>query len=549
MWLGPITQMLALAAAGFQAQTGSPAADEAIPEPIATRQMTFAIPFRIEQTDQPSRQPVEVQLSVSSDRGKSWHLHGRVDPAKRHFIFGARDDGEYWFRLGTRDRSGAVRPEQTGVPAAPGLVVIVDTVPPKLQLEAVRGEAGQIIAQWQIYEPHPDLDSLTIQYRTTSDGPWQEVAVNRGEVGGSRVVRTGKVTWWPQADSGQMQIRGELVDTAGNPAVSHALVNLTPPRPSPTAVRPDPSQTVAKDPLGPWRPVKPDGQSVVAPNIATAGRQTQPPQHLLTKGPQSGSRYSEPVEKTYPAWQYPSPGVAEASPQDRRVEPKGPFDDPVPGLPPGQQPRMVNSRLFELAYDDRSIGPPATTRVELWRTADGGTSWSSFALDEDNRSPLTTTVDKEGIYGFRIVVLDGSGLGDRPPQSGDSPEIWIGVDVTQPTARITAASPDSGKLIISWQAEDTMLAARPVTLLFSDSPGGPWSTVAAELENTGRYAWPVDARVPRAIYLRLEVRDEAGNVGIFETNQSVAVDRTNPATRIRDVRPVGRSATIPSRRY
>ncbi len=34
--------------------------------------------------------------------------------------------------------------------------------------------------------------------------------------------------------------------------------------------------------------------------------------------------------------------------------------------------------------------------------------------------------------------------------------------------------------------------------------------MASGLENTGRYAWPIDSRTPPKFYLRLEVRDEAG---------------------------------------
>ena len=37
-----------------------------------------------------------------------------------------------------------------------------------------------------------------------------------------------------------------------------------------------------------------------------------------------------------------------------------------------------------------------------------------------------------------------------------------------------------------------MLAARPVSLSFAETHGGPWIPIASGLENTGRYAWPID---------------------------------------------------------
>ena len=185
---------------------------------------------------------------------------------------------------------------------------------------------------------------------------------------------------------------------------------------------------------------------------------------------------------------------------------------------------MVNSRTFELEYDVDSVGPSGIGRVELWGTRDGGQTWRSFTVDSGKRSPLQVSVKEEGMYGFRVVVTNGAGLGGKPPVAGDQPDLTIGVDLTKPTARIISAKQgvdaEAGQLIISWQADDQMLAARPVSLSFSETRGGPWLPIAAGLENSGRYAWPIDNRTPAKIYLRLEVRDEAGNVGSARNDRS-----------------------------
>jgi hypothetical protein len=225
-----------------------------------------------------------------------------------------------------------------------------------------------------------------------------------------------------------------------------------------------------------------------------------------------------------------------------------------PGLPPGERPRMVNSRVFALEYDVESVGPSGIKQVELWGTHDGGRNWKRYAVDEKKHSPITVTVEEEGIYGFRIVVQSGAGLGGKPPQSGDLPEIWIGVDLTKPNARIIATDQEPGTdlshLRISWEANDAMLAARPISLSFSETPGGPWRPIASGLENAGRYSWAVDSRTPPRVYLRLEARDEAGNVGVYETPQPISLDRTSPSARIRDVHPVGQSGQrLPEQNY
>jgi hypothetical protein len=60
------------------------------------------------------------------------------------------------------------------------------------------------------------------------------------------------------------------------------------------------------------------------------------------------------------------------------------------------------------------------------------------------------------------------------------------------------------------------------------------------LENSGSYTWQVESRVPPVVQLRMQVRDEAGNIGEFDWPKPVVLDRTKPEGRIRDVRPLDR---------
>jgi hypothetical protein len=201
---------------------------------------------------------------------------------------------------------------------------------------------------------------------------------------------------------------------------------------------------------------------------------------------------------------------------------------------------MVNSRRFELDYEVGPVGPAEVVEAELWGTRDGGQHWTSFGRATDPHKPFSVAVDDEGLFGFRATVRRANGAGGGPPQAGALPDIWIGVDCTKPTCRILSADQalgdQAGKLLIRWEADDRLLAVRPVTLLFSPTPGGPWSTIASGLANTGQYAWPIDNRAPQQIYLRLEVRDEAGNVGTAETAEPTRLDPPPPAARIRGVR-------------
>ena len=94
------------------------------------------------------------------------------------------------------------------------------------------------------------------------------------------------------------------------------------------------------------------------------------------------------------------------------------------------------------------------------------------------------------------------------------------------------------------------MAAAPISLSFSLSPAGPWNPIATGLENTGHYAWAIDGRTPSRLYLRLEARDEAGNVGTCVSLQPVVLDISAPKAHILDVRPVGQSGQrLPESNY
>jgi hypothetical protein len=56
------------------------------------------------------------------------------------------------------------------------------------------------------------------------------------------------------------------------------------------------------------------------------------------------------------------------------------------------------------------------------------------------------------------------------------------------------------------------------------------------LENTGSYRWQLDSRIPPRIYVKLDARDEAGNVGASQWPDAVSLDRSRPEGHIRGVK-------------
>jgi len=204
----------------------------------------------------------------------------------------------------------------------------------------------------------------------------------------------------------------------------------------------------------------------------------------------------------------------------------------------------TNASSFQLDYDLESVGPEGVAKVVLWVTRDKGAQWIPYTEDADRTSPVDVEVNEEGLYGFRVQVTGNNGLGAQPPKSGEQADIWIHVDRTPPAAELKnvpyGRGPTAGKLEIYWTAEDARLASRPVTLRYSESPGGPWTTIAASLPNDGKFVWGIEPNTPEEVYLRLEVTDRAGNVGVDQLADPVRLQPLIPKARIRGFKPVSR---------
>ncbi len=513
---------------------------DGLPEPVITRQTFFAIPFQVTAGSQPGAEAAEVQLYVSADRGRSWQFYDRVSPERGQFLFRTARDGEYWFVIRTMDRSGQTHADRA---AGPGLRVVVDTSAPDLKLEAARGNAGQIAATWRLTETDPDPETLQIQYRVDG-GLWQPLAVNREALRRSGPSWTDAVTWWPQNGSRRIEIRAEVADKAGNRDVTHAQIDLaaaTSPAQTPsdeTAIAADNPFYLAQNP-GPTGP--PSAPSSTPP---PANRNAPPQDAAPIVAPTN-----PPVQSQYV--------VSAAKPT--------PSASPSPAETAAAQPptRSVNSRLFEMEYRVESAGSSAVPSVELWGTRDGGATWSRFGIDNDGRSPMLVSVDQEGLYGFKIAVAGGAGVSPQAPAKGAAADMLISVDLTRPLTRIAAVEPgaggEAGQLLIRWEASDARLAERPVSLYARDAAGGEWFPIAAEIENTGHYVWSAGPQVPARLLVRLEVRDEAGNVGASETPQAVVIGQSPaetpvgqqpaPSAQIGGVKPLGRPALQASGGY
>jgi hypothetical protein len=141
-------------------------------------------------------------------------------------------------------------------------------------------------------------------------------------------------------------------------------------------------------------------------------------------------------------------------------------------------------------------------------------------------------VREEGVYGLSLIPC--SGAKTQTPQAGDPPQFWVSVDWTRPTVTVLGVEADLRRkaLSVRWSAGDDHLAPRPITLSYTEMPGGPWVPLAANLKNTGSFWGPLPPSMPPRFYLRVEAVDQGGNVGEARTLTPVVLDASPPPNKV-----------------
>jgi hypothetical protein len=503
---------VSLALAVLAGRGSDPAFGQAPSGVIYSRDRSFRIPYKVDPVQQSRLK--EVQLHVSTDRGGTWRHYTSGPPASEFFTFTSQSDGEHWFAVRTVDFEGRFDPP-TLTGAAPGLVVAVDTTAPHVELRGLSLPGDEAGVEWNLHDENLDLSTLRVEFRV-GGSDWFPIRVD--------AARSGQSKFRPGV-RGQMEIRLRVLDKAGNEGLQQIVL-------APTGGASGPPLTAGATPAfqasaaGPTSPAYSPTDFGVPP----------PPNFHSTFEPAPGAPASTPIHPTAPG-----------APQTGRLVPPG--TSAAPAAPTANLPRtpaqLVNSLRFEINYEVDEVGKSGVSSVALFWTYDGAV-WNYHGDDEDRRSPFLVEVDGEGVFGFKLIARSGAGLGEDPPRPGDPADVWVEVDITPPKIDLPppqpGRGPSNGLLDIEWRMTEKNPAAKPITLLYSETASGPWIPIAENLENTGRYQWrmPTDESFPYKFFVRIEGRDRAGNVGRAETPTPVVVDLIKPRLRIVRVEPSGR---------
>lgn len=199
------------------------------------------------------------------------------------------------------------------------------------------------------------------------------------------------------------------------------------------------------------------------------------------------------------------------------------------GDPAAPAIRMVNSKRVTLNYELKDVGASGVSGVELWCTQDGHT-WKKGEIVAQTSHSFTVEVKEEGLYGFTLLARNGAGVGKDAPAAGEQPQVWVTVDVTKPAVQIVSVELDRNAktptVEVHWVAKDKNLGPKPITLSYAEQPEGPWTPIAAGVENSGQYEWQPKPDVPHRIYLKVEAVDMPGNAAAAQTANPLKLEST-----------------------
>lgn len=442
------------------------------PELIPVNSLRMKIPITLEFDKRNDLR--EIVLYSSADEGKTWSQAGLAKPDQGEFQFTAPGDGQYWFTIQTVDKNGIKSPADP-YKAPVGQKIVVDTIKPLVKLKAER-KGDEILASWEVTEEHPDRETFVLEYHLPDQPPtvWTPIPAMPGPVG------TGTIK---PAPTSAVSVQLRVKDTAKNEgsAVIEVPAVVEPPLPPPLNVR--------------------------------------PPQPLAIQSNSGG----------------PPPLTAGAPPLM-----------PMRGaLPPKT---LVNRADVKLDFDVTNIGPSGFGTVEVHVTIDEGAHWTQLPPDPATIQPpemrglgqargsvSVHLPEDRKVFGFYLIVRSRAGMGKERPLPGTAPQIRLERDLEAPVAKLIAADPDPTRhdtLILKWSATDPNLTDRPITLQWAPKPDGPWEFIGGpDLPNTtSSYAWqvPPTAAAATSVYLKLTVRDGAGNEAVAQTKDPVVVDMNIP---------------------
>lgn len=227
--------------------------------------------------------------------------------------------------------------------------------------------------------------------------------------------------------------------------------------------------------------------------------------------------------------------------------------DDVPNRPEVQ---YVNTNNLTVESKLTRVTRSGVRSADLW-VNDGRSGWKKDksqvvniqASDPDPVVKIPYVAQKDGLYGFIVIPVNGAGGKQDDPQPNDSAHILVYVDTEKPVVQVKGVRVSPGGTVgprveIEWMVTETNLMPDPIVIEYAEDKNSTnWKPIAAKIPNTGRYVWEVEDKNLWRFYVRVAAVDKASNRGEAVYDKEVIVDLEKPQAVIEKVQSGGGSVS------
>ena len=219
-----------------------------------------------------------------------------------------------------------------------------------------------------------------------------------------------------------------------------------------------------------------------------------------------------------------------------------------PELPPPYVTRQSNVEIpFSVKAGDTPATEPAAVRVFVsW---DRGKTWHFYDERKPEDGKFRFQPRQDGEFWFATQTVDRSGKTDsaEPRQ----PQLRLVIDTQKPQLLAQPSVARAGEVMLNWSVADASLAPSTLKIEYQDAAGsGPWQAVEVDPRGVQSSQGQMAGRVlfepqiaGKAINLRAEIGDAAGNIAYFTQRVSLALPRSAAAGSPPAAPPPDRTAT------
>jgi len=174
----------------------------------------------------------------------------------------------------------------------------------------------------------------------------------------------------------------------------------------------------------------------------------------------------------------------------------------------------ITKRNFKIPILIEPSRRPGIKLLKLYVSRDQGATWEEAANRTSDQDHFAYFAPADGIYWFTVSVVDQQNNEQPPSPHKVAPNQKILVDSTLPEIKFTAADRQGQDVSVSWEIREDHADLESFRLEYrpADAPATAlWYAVPAAREMSGTARFHVEN--PAAIVVRLELKDQAGNLG------------------------------------